>query len=268
MEKTEEEFVVLEFRGKSGELLGKGTCRKSQARRSVRPFEWTSQLFFPLTPLPPSPSDPLSTHLPLSTRAAHFPRMSDRSVQGPVVMLHIITHCILSVKQVLLFQFTTASILVPNITERRAIREPGREREMAVTYVAVPQRHRPGSSLGLTAITHSTSTTTSSCITDRMSQKGRLAAGPVALPRGVTAMSSAADDGADEVKVFRRNDADDVETAQSSHQLTEDKKDVALETELETRTPSSSIIGLTFLKALIIHFTIRMQPATINQRNI
>ncbi|VBB33228.1 unnamed protein product [Acanthocheilonema viteae] len=40
-----------------------------------------------------------------------------------------------------------------------------------------------------------------------------------------------------------RNDADDVETAQSSHQLTEDKKDVALETELETRTPSSSIIG-------------------------
>uniref|UniRef100_A0A1I8EIR0 dTCF n=1 Tax=Wuchereria bancrofti TaxID=6293 RepID=A0A1I8EIR0_WUCBA len=39
------------------------------------------------------------------------------------------------------------------------------------------------------------------------------------------------------------NDADDVETAQSSHQLTEDKKDVALETELETRTPSSSIIG-------------------------
>ncbi|VDN03477.1 unnamed protein product [Thelazia callipaeda] len=38
------------------------------------------------------------------------------------------------------------------------------------------------------------------------------------------------------------NDADDVETAQSSHQLTEDKKDVALETELETRTPSSSII--------------------------
>ncbi|VDM26867.1 unnamed protein product [Toxocara canis] len=41
----------------------------------------------------------------------------------------------------------------------------------------------------------------------------------------------------------RKNDADDVETAQSSHQLTEDKKDVALETELETRTPSSAIIG-------------------------
>uniref|UniRef100_A0A1I7VY93 Secreted protein n=1 Tax=Loa loa TaxID=7209 RepID=A0A1I7VY93_LOALO len=89
-----------------------------------------------------------------------------------------------------------------------------------------------------------------------MSQKGRLAAGPVLLLaaycptvspvdilRRVTVMSSAADDGADEVKVFRRNDADDVETAQSSHQLTEDKKDVALETELETRTPSSSIIG-------------------------
>ncbi|VDP11670.1 unnamed protein product [Onchocerca flexuosa] len=52
-----------------------------------------------------------------------------------------------------------------------------------------------------------------------------------------------------------KNDADDVETAQSSHQLTEDKKDVALETELETRTPSSSIIGLNFLKVLIIHFT-------------
>ncbi|MCP9260340.1 Protein pop-1 [Dirofilaria immitis] len=43
-------------------------------------------------------------------------------------------------------------------------------------------------------------------------------------PAEFTAMSSAADDGADEVKVFRRNDADDVETAQSSHQLTEDKK--------------------------------------------
>ncbi|VDK48788.1 unnamed protein product [Gongylonema pulchrum] len=44
----------------------------------------------------------------------------------------------------------------------------------------------------------------------------------------------------------KSNDADDVETAQSSHQLTEDKKDVALETELETRTPSSSLIGLNF----------------------
>ncbi|KHN81120.1 Protein pop-1 [Toxocara canis] len=43
--------------------------------------------------------------------------------------------------------------------------------------------------------------------------------------------------------IATRNDADDVETAQSSHQLTEDKKDVALETELETRTPSSAIIG-------------------------
>lgn len=64
---------------------------------------------------------------------------------------------------------------------------------------------------------------------------------PYELVQG--AMSSANDDGADEVKVFRRNDADDVETAQSSHQLTEDKKDVALETELETRTPSSTIIG-------------------------
>ncbi|EJW88230.1 hypothetical protein WUBG_00858 [Wuchereria bancrofti] len=81
-------------------------------------------------------------------------------------------------------------------------------------------------------------------------------------------MSSAADDGADEVKVFRRNDADDVETAQSSHQLTEDKKDVALETELETRTPSSSIIGLTFVRALIIHFTTNKQLVVINQRDI
>lgn len=60
--------------------------------------------------------------------------------------------------------------------------------------------------------------------------------------------------------IFCRNDADDVETAQSSHQLTEDKKDVALETELETRTPSSSIIGLTFVKAVIIHFTTSKQP--------
>ncbi|VDO38115.1 unnamed protein product [Brugia timori] len=57
------------------------------------------------------------------------------------------------------------------------------------------------------------------------------------------------------ITVFYRNDADDVETAQSSHQLTEDKKDVALETELETRTPSSSIIGLTFVRAIIIDST-------------
>ncbi|VDM13705.1 unnamed protein product [Wuchereria bancrofti] len=66
----------------------------------------------------------------------------------------------------------------------------------------------------------------------------------------------------------KQNDADDVETAQSSHQLTEDKKDVALETELETRTPSSSIIGLTFVRALIIHFTTNKQLVVINQRDI
>ncbi|MFH4973730.1 hypothetical protein AB6A40_000439 [Gnathostoma spinigerum] len=65
-------------------------------------------------------------------------------------------------------------------------------------------------------------------------------------------MSGSADDGADEVKVFRRNDADDVETVQSSHQLTEDKKDVALETELETRTPSSSIIGRFFRNFFVL----------------
>lgn len=62
-------------------------------------------------------------------------------------------------------------------------------------------------------------------------------------------------DDLDEYVCFR-NDADDVETAQSSHQLTEDKKDVALETELETRTPSSSIIGLTFTP-VISHFATR-----------
>uniref|UniRef100_A0A0N5AWL9 CTNNB1_binding domain-containing protein n=1 Tax=Syphacia muris TaxID=451379 RepID=A0A0N5AWL9_9BILA len=33
----------------------------------------------------------------------------------------------------------------------------------------------------------------------------------------------------------RRSDADDVETAQSTHQLTEDKKEVALEAELEAK---------------------------------
>uniref|UniRef100_A0A0R3RVC4 LETM1 domain-containing protein n=1 Tax=Elaeophora elaphi TaxID=1147741 RepID=A0A0R3RVC4_9BILA len=70
------------------------------------------------------------------------------------------------------------------------------------------------------------------------------------------------------ILVTKKNDADDVETAQSSHQLTEDKKDVALETELETRTPSSSIIGLTFVKAVIIHFIIGKQPMVINRGNI
>jgi hypothetical protein len=51
------------------------------------------------------------------------------------------------------------------------------------------------------------------------------------------------DDGADEVKVFRRNDTEDGDSGQPSHQLTEDKKDVAYETELETHTsaPSTSV---------------------------
>ncbi|VDN30216.1 unnamed protein product [Cylicostephanus goldi] len=52
------------------------------------------------------------------------------------------------------------------------------------------------------------------------------------------------DEGADEVKVFRRTDAEDLETnAQSSHQLAEDKKDVVLETELETRPNGDPLIG-------------------------
>uniref|UniRef100_A0A0N5APQ9 dTCF n=1 Tax=Syphacia muris TaxID=451379 RepID=A0A0N5APQ9_9BILA len=54
-------------------------------------------------------------------------------------------------------------------------------------------------------------------------------------------MASNADDGADEVKVFRRSDGDDVETAQSTHQLTEDKKEVALEAELESKNSPSFI---------------------------
>jgi hypothetical protein len=50
------------------------------------------------------------------------------------------------------------------------------------------------------------------------------------------------DEGADEIKIFRRSDTDDADSAQPSHQLTEDKKAVAYETELETSkcTPSSS----------------------------
>ncbi|VDO20999.1 unnamed protein product [Haemonchus placei] len=53
-----------------------------------------------------------------------------------------------------------------------------------------------------------------------------------------------ADEGADEVKVFRRTDAEDLETnAQSSHQLAEDKKDVVLETELESRPNGDPLIG-------------------------
>uniref|UniRef100_A0A1I7XMP0 CTNNB1_binding domain-containing protein n=1 Tax=Heterorhabditis bacteriophora TaxID=37862 RepID=A0A1I7XMP0_HETBA len=52
------------------------------------------------------------------------------------------------------------------------------------------------------------------------------------------------DEGADEVKVFRRSDAEDLETnAQSSHQLAEDKKDVVLEAELESRPQGDSLIG-------------------------
>ncbi|KHJ89103.1 hypothetical protein OESDEN_11085 [Oesophagostomum dentatum] len=53
------------------------------------------------------------------------------------------------------------------------------------------------------------------------------------------------DEGADEVKVFRRTDAEDLETnAQSSHQLAEDKKDVVLETELESRPNGDPLIGV------------------------
>ncbi|KAE9419441.1 hypothetical protein Angca_000047, partial [Angiostrongylus cantonensis] len=56
-----------------------------------------------------------------------------------------------------------------------------------------------------------------------------------------------ADEGADEVKVFRRTDAEDLETnAQSSHQLAEDKKDVVLETELESRPNGDPLIGEIF----------------------
>ncbi|KJH50599.1 hypothetical protein DICVIV_03273 [Dictyocaulus viviparus] len=52
------------------------------------------------------------------------------------------------------------------------------------------------------------------------------------------------DEGADEVKVFRRTDAEDLETnAQSSHQLAEDKKDVVLETELESRPSGDPLIA-------------------------
>uniref|UniRef100_A0AC34GD94 Uncharacterized protein n=1 Tax=Panagrolaimus sp. ES5 TaxID=591445 RepID=A0AC34GD94_9BILA len=52
-------------------------------------------------------------------------------------------------------------------------------------------------------------------------------------------MSDSADDGADEVKVFRKNDAEDLGTdsLQSSVQLHEDKQDVAFEAELETQPP-------------------------------
>jgi hypothetical protein len=52
-------------------------------------------------------------------------------------------------------------------------------------------------------------------------------------------MAESADDGADEVKVFRKNDAEDLGTdsLQSSVQLHEDKQDVAFEAEMETQTP-------------------------------
>uniref|UniRef100_A0A914S2I3 Uncharacterized protein n=1 Tax=Parascaris equorum TaxID=6256 RepID=A0A914S2I3_PAREQ len=62
------------------------------------------------------------------------------------------------------------------------------------------------------------------------------------LPRDLFSLKATSEAVATFARSLFENDADDVETAQSSHQLTEDKKDVALETELETRTPSSTII--------------------------
>lgn len=54
-------------------------------------------------------------------------------------------------------------------------------------------------------------------------------------------MSSPVDDTADEVKVFRSSDVDEVlDTAQSSQQLSEDKKDVAYEAEMDTPTSNIS----------------------------
>lgn len=53
--------------------------------------------------------------------------------------------------------------------------------------------------------------------------------------------SPAVDDTVDEVKVFRSNDVDEVlDTAQSSQQLSEDKKDVAYETEMDAPTSNIS----------------------------
>jgi hypothetical protein len=55
-------------------------------------------------------------------------------------------------------------------------------------------------------------------------------------------MSSPADDTADEVKVFRSSsDVDEVsDTAQSSQQLSEDKKDVAYEAEMDAPVNATS----------------------------
>ena len=52
-------------------------------------------------------------------------------------------------------------------------------------------------------------------------------------------MGDPADDGADEVKVFRKNDADEIATdsIQANAQLHEDKQDVAFEAEMETQPP-------------------------------
>jgi len=52
-------------------------------------------------------------------------------------------------------------------------------------------------------------------------------------------MGDPADDGADEVKVFRKNDADEMATdsIQANAQLHEDKQDVAFEAEMETQPP-------------------------------
>ncbi|KAK0425052.1 hypothetical protein QR680_009006 [Steinernema hermaphroditum] len=55
------------------------------------------------------------------------------------------------------------------------------------------------------------------------------------LPESEMSGASSGEDAVDEVKVYRDNDADDSDLAQTSQELTEEKKEVALETELETR---------------------------------
>ncbi|EPB77812.1 hypothetical protein ANCCEY_03080 [Ancylostoma ceylanicum] len=71
-----------------------------------------------------------------------------------------------------------------------------------------------------------------------------------------------ADEGADEVKVFRRTDAEDLETnAQSSHQLAEDKKDVVLETELESRPNGDPLIDIP--RDFCIFLTMSIDPEQV-----
>lgn len=54
------------------------------------------------------------------------------------------------------------------------------------------------------------------------------------------------DDNVDEVKVFRSSDEDILDTAQSSQQLSEDKKDVAYEAEMDTQTTNLSSQNIFF----------------------